>query len=61
MHPQHLSNLAAVALAGVIGFAGDELAARYRLRAGRRLESPALLADGNHARAWTGSYRSAWS
>jgi cation diffusion facilitator family transporter len=50
VHPQHLSNLAAVALAGVIGFAGNELAARYRLRAGRRLESPALLADGNHAR-----------
>jgi cation diffusion facilitator family transporter len=50
VHPQHLSNLAAVALAGVIGFAGNELAARYRLRAGRRLESPALLADGSHAR-----------
>ena len=50
VHPQHLSNLAAVAAAGVIGFAGNELAARYRLRAGRRLSSPALVADGNHAR-----------
>jgi cation diffusion facilitator family transporter len=50
VHPQHLSNLAAVAIAGVVGFAGNELAARYRLRAGRRLDSPALIADGNHAR-----------
>jgi cation diffusion facilitator family transporter len=50
VHPQALSNLPAVAAAGVIGFAGNELAARYRLRAGRRLESPALIADGNHAR-----------
>jgi cation diffusion facilitator family transporter len=51
LHPQHLSNLPAVAAAGVIGFAGNELAARYRMRAGRRLDSPALIADGNHARA----------
>jgi cation diffusion facilitator family transporter len=50
VHPQQLSNLAAVAIAGVVGFAGNELAARYRLRAGRRLDSPALIADGNHAR-----------
>jgi divalent metal cation (Fe/Co/Zn/Cd) transporter len=34
----------------VIGFAGNELAAQVRLRAGRRLRSPALVADGNHAR-----------
>ena len=28
-----------------------EIAARIRIRAGHRLESPALIADGNHARA----------
>ena len=49
IHPQALTHLGLVALAGVIGFAGNELAARYRLRAGRRLHSPALVADGQHA------------
>jgi divalent metal cation (Fe/Co/Zn/Cd) transporter len=34
----------------VIGFAGNEIAAQIRLRAGTRLRSPALVADGNHAR-----------
>jgi cation diffusion facilitator family transporter len=50
LHPQHLSHLWVVAVAGLVGFAGNELASRVRLRAGRRLESPALVADGNHAR-----------
>ena len=50
IHPQQLSNLWVLALAGIIGFAGNELAARIRLRAGDRLDSPALIADGNHAR-----------
>ncbi len=50
VHPQHLTHLGVLALAGVIGFLGNELAARYRLAAGRRLQSPALVADGNHAR-----------
>jgi cation diffusion facilitator family transporter len=49
--PQELSHLWALALAGVAGFAGNEVAAQVRLRAGRRLASPALIADGNHARA----------
>ena len=48
--PQELSHLGALATAGVIGFLGNELAAQVRLRAGRRLASPALIADGNHAR-----------
>ena len=48
--PQPLSNLGALAAAGVIGFLGNEIAAQVRLRAGRRLASPALIADGNHAR-----------
>jgi cation diffusion facilitator family transporter len=50
MHPQHLHYLVPLAIAGLIGFAGNELAARVRLRAGERLDSPALLADGQHAR-----------
>ena len=48
--PQELDHLWALAAAGVIGYLGNELAARVRLRAGRRLESAALVADGNHAR-----------
>jgi cation diffusion facilitator family transporter len=51
INPQHLSHLWALAGAGVIGFLGNEAAAFVRLRAGRRLQSPALVADGNHARA----------
>lgn len=49
--PQDLAYLWALALAGVAGFVGNEIAARVRLRAGERLSSPALVADGNHARA----------
>jgi cation diffusion facilitator family transporter len=50
VHPQDLSHLWLLAAAGMIGFLGNEIAARVRLRAGRRLASPALIADGNHAR-----------
>jgi divalent metal cation (Fe/Co/Zn/Cd) transporter len=50
VHPEDLTHLWVLAAAGVIGFAGNELAAQVRLRAGRRLASPALVADGNHAR-----------
>lgn len=50
LHPQTLTHLWVLAAAGVIGFVGNELAAQVRLRAGRRLHSPALIADGNHAR-----------
>ncbi|MDX6552595.1 MAG: hypothetical protein QOH74_1083 [Gaiellales bacterium] len=50
LEPQDLSHLGVVAAAGLIGFAGNEIAARVRLRGGRRLNSPALIADGNHAR-----------
>ncbi len=45
--PQHLS---ALVLAGAIGVLGNTAAARVRLSGGRRLASPALIADGNHAR-----------
>ena len=50
LHPEDLTHLWVLAAAGLIGFAGNELAAQVRLRAGRRLSSPALIADGNHAR-----------
>jgi cation diffusion facilitator family transporter len=50
IHPQQLSHLWVLAAAGVVGFVGNELAAQVRLRAGARLSSPALIADGNHAR-----------
>jgi Co/Zn/Cd efflux system component len=50
VHPQHLHYLGPLALAGAIGFAGNEIAAGVRLRAGARLDSPALVADGHHAR-----------
>lgn len=49
--PQDVSHVWAIALAGIIGFAGNEVAAQVRLRGGRRLNSPALIADGFHARA----------
>jgi len=45
--PRHLGALAA---AGAVGFIGNELAAVVRTRAGRRLGSAALVADGKHAR-----------
>jgi divalent metal cation (Fe/Co/Zn/Cd) transporter len=50
IHPQQLSHLWVLAAAGVVGFLGNEIAAQVRLRAGKRLSSPALVADGNHAR-----------
>ena len=50
INPRSISHLAALAAAGVIGFVGNEVAAWIRLRAGKRLQSPALVADGYHAR-----------
>src|SRR5207342_3360894 len=50
IHPQHLTHLWVLAAAGVIGFVGNEVAAQVRLRGGKRLSSPALVADGKHAR-----------
>jgi cation diffusion facilitator family transporter len=50
IHPRELTDLWALAAAGFLGFAGNEAAAWIRLRAGRRLRSPALIADGYHAR-----------
>ena len=50
-HPLAPDHLLALALAGAAGIAGNAIAARVRLRGGRRLGSPALIADGLHARS----------
>jgi len=50
IHPHELDHLALLVVAGLIGFLGNEAAAQVRLRAGARLNSPALVADGHHAR-----------
>jgi cation diffusion facilitator family transporter len=49
--PRDVENLGPLAAAGALGFAGNWVAALVRTRAGRRLDSPALIADGDHARA----------
>jgi len=51
LNPEPIEHLLALAIAGLVGFAGNEAAALMRLRAGRALDSPALVADGRHARA----------
>ena len=51
INPQAPSHLLALGLAGAAGFAGNYVAAIIRSRASRRLNSPALVADGEHARA----------
>jgi cation diffusion facilitator family transporter len=48
--PADVSHLPALAAAGLVGFAGNELVAQYRIRIGRRIGSAALVADGLHAR-----------
>ena len=51
IHPSPPTHLWALAAAGAIGYIGNFIAAKVRLGAGRRLDSPALIADGNHAAA----------
>ena len=48
--PQEIHYLSAVAVASLVGFAGNELVARLRIRAGKEISSAALVADGYHAR-----------
>jgi cation diffusion facilitator family transporter len=50
IHPSTPDHLVVLAFAGVVGFAGNWLAGVVRTRAGHRLDSPALIADGEHAR-----------
>jgi cation diffusion facilitator family transporter len=51
VHPSAPDHLVALAAAGALGYLGNFIAARVRTRAGERLDSPALVADGHHARA----------
>jgi divalent metal cation (Fe/Co/Zn/Cd) transporter len=51
IHRSPPTHLGVLAVAGVIGYLGNFVAARVRKSAGRRLDSPALIADGNHAAA----------
>jgi cation diffusion facilitator family transporter len=50
VHPHTPHHLLGLALAGLVGVIGNGVAARIRSRAGRTLDSPALIADGAHAR-----------
>ena len=50
LHPEPISHLLAVAGAALVGFVGNEVVARYRIRVGRQIGSAALIADGLHAR-----------
>ncbi len=50
LHPHPVTHLTAVAIAAALGFAGNEVVARYRITTGRRIGSAALVADGLHAR-----------
>ena len=49
-HSQAIAQIGWVAIAGVIGFAGNEAVAVFRIRVGREINSAALIADGYHAR-----------
>ncbi|MFJ3234141.1 cation diffusion facilitator family transporter [Streptomyces sp. NPDC086787] len=50
LDPRPVTHVPAVAAAALVGFAGNEWVARYRMRVGRRIGSAALVADGLHAR-----------
>lgn len=50
LHPQPIQHLWAVIVASIIGFAGNELVAIFRIRVGQQIHSAALMADGYHAR-----------
>ncbi|MBT8226781.1 MAG: cation transporter [Dactylosporangium sp.] len=50
LRPAEVRHLPYVAAAALVGFAGNEIVARYRIRVGRRIGSAALVADGLHAR-----------
>ncbi|MEU6065163.1 cation diffusion facilitator family transporter [Streptomyces sp. NPDC047082] len=50
LDPRPVAQVPAVAMAALVGFAGNEWVARYRIRVGRSIGSAALIADGLHAR-----------
>jgi cation diffusion facilitator family transporter len=50
INPIEIDHVGWVAVAGLVGFIGNELVALHRIRVGRRIGSAALVADGLHAR-----------
>lgn len=50
IHPRSVSDLWFVVGAALVGFVGNEVVARLRIKVGRRIGSAALVADGLHAR-----------
>lgn len=50
INPQPIGHVGLVAAAGIVGFAGNEFVAVFRIRVGRQIDSVALIADGYHAR-----------
>ncbi|GAA3150047.1 cation diffusion facilitator family transporter [Streptomyces rameus] len=50
LDPRPVAQVPVVAVAALLGFAGNEWVARYRIRVGREIGSAALVADGLHAR-----------
>lgn len=50
IEPADIDLLWAVAVAGAVGFVGNEVVAVFRIRVGRQIGSAALVADGYHAR-----------
>ena len=55
LHPHAVTHLAAIVVASIIGFIGNEAVAVFRIRVGKEIQSAALIADGYHARTdgWT--------
>jgi cation diffusion facilitator family transporter len=55
IHPRAVTHLAAIVVASIIGFLGNEGVAVFRIRVGKQIRSAALIADGYHARTdgWT--------
>ena len=51
INPEEVDRLEVLVVAGLLGWGGNMIAAQIRTAAGRTLDSPALIADGNHARA----------
>ncbi len=50
LDPQPIHNLGWVMVAAIVGFAGNEAVAVFRIRIGKEIGSAALVADGYHAR-----------
>jgi cation diffusion facilitator family transporter len=54
-NPKPVTHLLALVIASIVGFAGNEAVAIFRIRVGKEISSAALIADGYHARVdgWT--------